>query len=123
MALARSDVALVTHWLANGVPADRGTRDFICDVLLPRLWADRQTWVDVATEAVDRLCQEAPHAGPGGSTALAARSGVQDGLADRGAQRPAVPNSSGVQAVRHPENDTARATPSTERPGEPTPGV
>lgn len=50
MSLDPVDVESIEQWVTAGVPDDRRTRDFICDQVLPKLWADRNEWVTAATE-------------------------------------------------------------------------
>lgn len=58
MSLCASHVNLIERWVAlGGVPADRGTRDFVCDELLLKLWADRQALATLSEHLSEQLIQ------------------------------------------------------------------
>ncbi len=53
MTLAPFDVEVIEQWIdLGGVPDDQSTRDYACRLLL-RLWADRQTWVQIAEQLIE----------------------------------------------------------------------
>jgi len=128
MSVSPIDSVLLNQWIAlGGVPDDRSTRDYACELLL-KVWADRNQWVATAMELTELHGPLVPrrdssHAGPGGETASVVRSGVPGALADHdGPDRPADPNPAAHRAPT-PENADSRAAPSRERPAVSTQGA